>query len=148
MSHYTMLSKYGNCTRLLKIKTSWKSVVFTNKVGKNSRYFVGVFKKKISPLTLVGYEMIIANSCPMCTCGKIVKCYIRRYKCQSLTPRWLSLLCSCVWWLMYIIHVYNIPVDIDTKIKDVLLHVLIMSVSMAGSSKKLVCIKKYLKRLL
>ena len=146
MSHYTMLSKYGSCTRLVKIKTSWKLVVFTNKVGKNSRYFVGVFKKTISPLTLVGYEMIIANSYPMCTCGKIVKCYIRWYKCQSLTPRWLSLLCSCVWWLMYI--TYNIPVDIDTKIKDVLLHVLIMSVSMAGSSKKLVCIKKYLKRLL
>ena len=47
---------------------------------------------------------------------------------------------------MYII--YNIPVDIDTKIKDVLLHVSIMSVSMAGSSKKLVWVKKYLKRLL
>ena len=129
-----------------KLKQAEKLVVFANKVGKNSRYFVGVFKKTISLLALVGYEMIIANSYPMCTCGKIVKCYIRWYKCQSLTPRWLSLLCSCVWWLMYII--YNIPVDIDTKIKDVLLHVLIMSVSMAGSSKKLVCIKNYLKRLL
>ena len=61
MSHKTMLSKYGNCTRLLKIKTSWKSVVFTNEVGKNSRYFVGVFNKTIIPLALVGYEMIIAN---------------------------------------------------------------------------------------
>ena len=45
-----------------KFKTSWKSAVFTNKVGKNSRYFVGVFNKTIIPLTLVGYEMIIANS--------------------------------------------------------------------------------------
>ena len=63
MSHYTMLSKYGNCTRLLKIKTSWKSVVFTNKVGKNSRYcFVGVFDKTIILLALVGYEMIVAIS--------------------------------------------------------------------------------------
>ena len=63
MSHYTMLSKYGNCTRLLKIKTSWKSVVFTNKVGKNSRYcFVGVFDKTIILLAFVGYEMIIAIS--------------------------------------------------------------------------------------
>ena len=26
-----------------KLKTSWKLVVFTNKVGKNSRYFVDVF---------------------------------------------------------------------------------------------------------
>ena len=45
-----------------KLKTSWKSVVFTNKVGKNSRYFVGVFNKTIIPLALVGYEMIIANT--------------------------------------------------------------------------------------
>ena len=28
----------------------------------DSRYFVGVFNKTISPLALVGYEMIIANS--------------------------------------------------------------------------------------
>ena len=62
MSHHTMLSKYGNCTRLLALKTSWKSVVFTSKVGKNSRYFVGVFNKTIIPLALVGYEMIKANS--------------------------------------------------------------------------------------
>ena len=65
MSHYTMLSKYGNCTRLLEIKEKLKSVVSTNKVGKNSWYFVGVFnKKKIIPLRLVEYEMIIANSYP------------------------------------------------------------------------------------
>ena len=44
-----------------QLKTSWKSVVFTNKVGKNSRYFVSVFNKTIIPLALVGYEMIIAN---------------------------------------------------------------------------------------
>ena len=31
-----MLSKYGNCTRLLEIKDKLKSVVSTNKVGKNS----------------------------------------------------------------------------------------------------------------
>ena len=34
MSYYTMLSKYGNCTRPLK------------EAGKTSRYFVGVFDKK------------------------------------------------------------------------------------------------------
>ena len=45
--------------------------------GKNSRYFVGIFKSR---LPLVGYEMIIANSYPTCTCAKIVKCYIRQYK--------------------------------------------------------------------
>ena len=45
-----------------KSKTSWKSVVFTNKVEKNSRYFVGVFNKTIILLALVRYEMIIGNS--------------------------------------------------------------------------------------
>ena len=71
-----MLSKYGNCACVRvcsKLKTSWKSVVFTNEVGKNSRYFVGVFNKTIIPLVLVGYEMIIANSYPTRTCGIIVK---------------------------------------------------------------------------
>ena len=57
-----MLSKYGNC----------KSVVFTNKVGKNSRYFMGVFNKIIIPLALVGYETIIANSYPTFARGIIV----------------------------------------------------------------------------
>ena len=57
-----MLSNYGNCTRLLKIKNKLKSVVFTNTVGQNSQYLVGVFNKTIIPLALVGYEMIIANS--------------------------------------------------------------------------------------
>ena len=36
-------------------------VAFTNKVGKNSRYFVGVFNETIIPLALIGYEMIIAT---------------------------------------------------------------------------------------
>ena len=57
-----MLSLYGNCTRLLKIKNKMKIGWFTNKVGKNSRYFVGVFNRIIIPLALVEYEMIIANS--------------------------------------------------------------------------------------
>ena len=78
-----MLSKYGNCTRLLKIKNKlkigwflfsfvvvcicfgfcccYKSVAFTNTVGKNSPYFVGVFNKTIIPLALVGYETIISQ---------------------------------------------------------------------------------------
>ena len=48
----------------LKLKTSRKSVVFTNKVGKNSQSFVGVFNKTIISLLLFGYETIIANSYP------------------------------------------------------------------------------------
>ena len=42
-------------------KTSLKSVVFTDKVDKNSRNFVGVFNKTIIPLALVRYEIIKAN---------------------------------------------------------------------------------------
>ena len=38
------------------------TVVLTNKVKTNSRYFVGVFSKTITLLALVGYEIIIANS--------------------------------------------------------------------------------------
>ena len=53
-----------------KLKTSWKSVVFTNKVGKNFRYFVGVFNKTIIPPALVGYI-----SYPTRTRGIIVKYY-------------------------------------------------------------------------
>ena len=48
-----MLFKYGNCTRLLKIKNKMKMGWFTNKVGKNSRYFVGVFNRIIIPLALL-----------------------------------------------------------------------------------------------
>ena len=50
-----------------KLKTSWKSVVFTNQNGKNSRYFVGFLNKTIIPLALVGYEMIIANEARIST---------------------------------------------------------------------------------
>ena len=42
MGRHIMLFKHGNCTRLLKIKNKMKIGWFTNKVGKNSRYFVGV----------------------------------------------------------------------------------------------------------
>ena len=52
-----------------KLRTSLKSIVFTNKVGKNSRYFLGVFNKTVVPLVLVGCEMIIANSYPTRTRG-------------------------------------------------------------------------------
>ena len=58
----------SHCIVCSKLKTSWKSDV--NKVGKNSRYFVGVFNKTIIPPALlfiyfltVGYKMIsIAKS--------------------------------------------------------------------------------------
>ena len=57
-----------------KLKTSWKSVVFTNKVGTNSRFFMGVFNSTIIPLEPVGYERILAK-------GRVARSY---------APRWLS----------------------------------------------------------
>ena len=54
MSNNTMFSKYGNCTRLLKIRNKLKT----------GSFFVRVFNKTIIPLALVGYEMIIANLVP------------------------------------------------------------------------------------
>ena len=45
-----------------KLKTSRKLVVFTDIVGKNSRYLVGVFNKTIIPLARVGDKLIIAKT--------------------------------------------------------------------------------------
>ena len=61
MRHYTMFSKYGNWMHLLKIENKLNWLFLQKKVRKNSRYFVSVFNKTIIPVTLVGYEMIIAN---------------------------------------------------------------------------------------
>ena len=55
-----MLSKYGNCTRLLKIE---------NKLD--------VFSKTIFPLALVRYEMIIANSALRASLASL-PCHIER----------------------------------------------------------------------
>ena len=53
MSHYTVLSKHGNCS-LLRIKKKAKN-------REELSIFVGDFNEIIIPLALVGYEMIIAN---------------------------------------------------------------------------------------
>ena len=55
MSHSTMLFKYGNCKRLLKIKNKLKIGCFYEYSRKNFRYFVEVFNKTIIPLALVRY---------------------------------------------------------------------------------------------
>ena len=61
MSHYTMLSKYGNFTRLIKIKNKLKIWCFLQSREKFS-IFVGVFNETIIPLVFDGYEMTVANS--------------------------------------------------------------------------------------
>ena len=45
-----------------RLQTSWKSIIFTNKVRREFSVFCGgVFNKTIIPLALVGYEMITGN---------------------------------------------------------------------------------------
>ena len=58
---------------MVTVRDCWKSVVFTNKDGENSLFFVGVFNKTLIPLVLVECEMIIANSYTTRTRGIIVK---------------------------------------------------------------------------
>ena len=58
MSHYTMLSKYGDCTRLLKINRLFLQI----KSGRILDVLWAFFYKTIIPLVLFGYKMIIANS--------------------------------------------------------------------------------------
>ena len=88
-----MLPTYDNCTRLVRIKNKLKSVVFTNKVGKNSRYFVGVFNRTIISLALVGYEISIANSHPTRTRGIIVEYIAKHYKNHFPEREWDLTIC-------------------------------------------------------
>ena len=73
MSHYIMLFKYGNCTRLLKTKAENTIGCFYQWSWEDFFILLGVFNETILfhsniipiiPLALVGsaYEMIIANS--------------------------------------------------------------------------------------
>ena len=70
-----MLSKYRDCTRLLKIKNKLKIGCFYNKSQKELSIYVGLFffYETIIPLAFFGYEMIIANSYPTRTRAVIVK---------------------------------------------------------------------------
>ena len=61
-----------------------KSVVFTNKVGKNLRYFVVVFNNTIIPLVLVGYEMIIANLALPVRCATNADCRLADWKVNEV----------------------------------------------------------------
>ena len=59
MSHYTMLSKYGNRTRSLKIKNKLKIGCFYKQSRKEfSIFFFFFLNKTIILLALFGYEMI------------------------------------------------------------------------------------------
>ena len=81
-----------------KLQTSWKSVVFANKVGKNSLIFVGVLNKTIIPLALVGYEKIIANSYPTRTREIIVNHYLGGCLIDWFDDHTVPLLGKCGRW--------------------------------------------------
>ena len=68
-----MPSKYGNGTRVLKIKNKLKISCVLQTKSERIFYFMGVLYKTIMPLALVGYEMIIANLYPTRNRGIIVK---------------------------------------------------------------------------
>ena len=67
-----------------------KSLVLclTNKVRKNSRYFVGVFNDTIIPFALNGYEMIIASSYPKCTHGIVTSLNKAHIKNSKMSKKW------------------------------------------------------------
>ena len=60
MSHYTMLSKYGNCTCLLKIKIQAENQLFSQIQLRRILDILRAFliKQLLIPLALVGYEII------------------------------------------------------------------------------------------
>ena len=58
MSHYTMLSKYGNCTHLLKIKNKLKIVVFTRRILDILSAFLDNDYSQLSATRLVCYHLV------------------------------------------------------------------------------------------
>ena len=107
------------------------TVVVTNKVKTNSRYFVGVFSETITLLALVGYEIIIDNSSlgawlPTTislhtrTRGKIGKSPV--YPCISSTIEYPVILCnilfthvnSSILYTMFILFTHAHPITVDS----------------------------------
>ena len=66
-----------------KLKTSWKSVVFTNKVGENSRYYVAVFNKTIIPLALVEYATRLFGFLPSHIQSTLVELFLNSLRVSS-----------------------------------------------------------------
>ena len=63
MTHNTMLSKYGNYKRLLKIKNKLKMAFFLQiNSGRIFDILWASLIKQLSQSRLFGYEMIIANA--------------------------------------------------------------------------------------
>ena len=66
-----------------KLKTSWKSVVFTNKVGENSRYYVAVFTKTVIPLALVEYATHLFGYLPSHIQSTLVELFLNSLRVSS-----------------------------------------------------------------
>ena len=73
MGHYTMFSKYGNCTRLLKIKNKLKNWLFSQIKSRRILDILWVFlMKQLFHSRLLEMKSIIVNSYPTHTRGIIV----------------------------------------------------------------------------
>ena len=66
-----------------KLKTSWKSVVFTNKVGENSRYYVAVFTKTVIPLALDEYATHLFGYLPSHIQSTLVELFLNSLRVSS-----------------------------------------------------------------
>ena len=66
-----------------KLKTSWKSVVFTNKVGENSRYYMAVFNKTIIPLALGVYATRLFGYLPSHIQSTLVELFLNSLRVSS-----------------------------------------------------------------
>ena len=66
-----------------KLKTSWKSVVFTNKVGENSWYYVAVFNKTITPLALGVYATRLFGYLPSHIQSTLVELFLNSLRVSS-----------------------------------------------------------------
>ena len=60
-----------------KLKTTWKSVVLTNKIGENSRYYVAVFNKTVIPLALVEYATHLLGYLPSHIQSALVELFLK-----------------------------------------------------------------------
>ena len=60
-----------------KLKTSWKSVVFTNKIAENSQYYVAVFNKTVIPLALVEYATHLFGYLPSHIQSALVELFLK-----------------------------------------------------------------------
>ena len=88
-----MLSRYGNCMHLLKIKNKLKIGCFYKEVQKNSQYFVGVSNKTIGNLrTTMKFTTTTSVDWEKTGMGMSVLAGKRKLKMQSVSKSTMTTL--------------------------------------------------------